>query len=69
MDVGQESVRVRPGDTYDCNGCGQQLVFDRFGMAPDAALRACMSKCDWLLLGRADPNQLGKSPVVGPSTL
>jgi hypothetical protein len=61
--MGQESVRVRPGDQYRCGGCLQLLSFDNRGFTADATLRACESRCDWLLIERAgrivteDPGQ------------
>jgi hypothetical protein len=43
---------VQPGDRQLCGGCGQTLVFDRFGYVSDAALAACEGSCDWQLVER-----------------
>jgi hypothetical protein len=45
---------ARPGDRFDCAGCGQHLVFGTDGFVADEQLRACESKCDWTLAFRLD---------------
>jgi len=45
-------MRIRPGDRWHCDGCGQLLAFDEAGRVPQAQLDACLGQCDWSLVER-----------------
>lgn len=45
-------MRIRPGDRWDCAGCGQRLAFDEAGRVSQDQLDACRGLCDWTLAER-----------------
>lgn len=55
-------MQIRPGDRWQCDGCGQLLAFDERGRVPQAQLDACRGLCDWALVERD-----GRAVEDGPS--
>jgi hypothetical protein len=56
-------IVVRPHDVYDCEGCGQRLVFDARGFVRDEQLDACRGLCDWNLVERNGRAVLDTRPI------
>jgi hypothetical protein len=46
------AIRVQPFDRVRCVGCSQLLRFDQYGYVPEENLRACQSRCEWVLVER-----------------
>ena len=58
--------RVQPGTTYRCRSCTQLLPFDAHTRVPEACLRRCRSRCDWVEVGPTDPGVRARAERDGP---
>jgi hypothetical protein len=58
--------RIQPGTTYRCRSCTQLLPFDAATRVPEACLRRCRSRCDWVEVGPTRPDVRARAERDGP---
>ncbi len=57
---------ARANTTYRCHSCTQMLPFVERVRVPEACLRRCQGRCDWVEVGPTDPAIRIRASLDGP---